>query len=88
MRLRPITTGLFANSSFHPLYRFAIACTDALLQLACDCGTICQIVPHTQLQTDLGESAATYRRLSSLRKAPPVAYLGRLPQTGQSTVRG
>src|SRR5262245_32606847 len=29
----------------------------------------------------------TYRRLSSLRKSPPVAYVGRPPQTGQSTVR-
>ncbi len=35
----------------------------------------------------LGEAAAMYRRLSSLRKSPPVAYFGRLPQTGQSTVR-
>ena len=35
----------------------------------------------------LGESSAMYRRLSSLRKALPDAYLGRLPQTGQSTVR-
>src|SRR5262245_13605019 len=34
----------------------------------------------------LGESSAMYRRLSSLRKAPPAAYLGRPPQTGQSTV--
>jgi len=34
----------------------------------------------------LSETAATYRRLSSLRKSPPVAYLKRPPQTGQSTV--
>jgi hypothetical protein len=30
----------------------------------------------------LGESAAVYRRLSSLRKTLLVAYLGRPPQTG------
>src|SRR5215475_3311988 len=35
----------------------------------------------------LGESAAMYRRLSSLRKSSPVVYLGRPPQTGLSTVR-
>jgi hypothetical protein len=33
--------------------RFAIACTDKPTRLACDSGTICQIVPHTQLQTAL-----------------------------------
>src|SRR4029450_12598562 len=36
----------------------------------------------------LGESSALYRRLSSLRKAPPAVYLGRPPQTGQSAVQG
>src|SRR5215510_9380921 len=35
----------------------------------------------------IGESAAMYHRLSSLRKARPVTYLGRPPQTGLSTVR-
>src|SRR5262245_20885650 len=35
------------------LDRLAIACTDEPPRLACDCGTICQIVPHTQLQTGL-----------------------------------
>src|SRR5262245_38455489 len=35
------------------LDRIAIACTDKPPRLACDRGTICQIVPHTQLQTDL-----------------------------------
>jgi hypothetical protein len=36
------------------LERFAIPCTDKQPQMACDRGTIWQIVPHTQLQTALG----------------------------------
>jgi hypothetical protein len=34
----------------------------------------------------LSESEAMYRRLSSLRRSPPVTYFGRFPQAGQSTV--
>src|SRR5262245_17988390 len=40
------------------LDQFAIACTDEPPRSACDCGTICQIVPHAQLHTDLKRLAA------------------------------
>ena len=44
--------------SINALDRIAIACTDKPPRLACDRGTIWQIVPHTQLQTDLDAGRA------------------------------
>src|SRR5262245_14963862 len=47
------------------LDRIAIACTDKPPRLACDRGTICQIVPHTQLQTDLVGECDCYAYLGN-----------------------